>query len=78
MRKLGESRGGCRMNICVSLCINVELSVIEVCQFYSEMCQLYSEMFQTHLKAQNILLLNKWAEGIFNYLLNLNTTELYV
>lgn len=40
--------------------------------------QLYSEMCQIHLKAQNILLLKKWAEGVFKYLLNLDTTELGV
>jgi len=35
MRKFGECNGE-SMNICVSLCINVEFGVIEMCQIYSE------------------------------------------
>ena len=48
------------------------------CVSFTVKLQLYSEMCQTHLKAENILLLNKWADGVFQCVLNLITTELDV
>ena len=48
------------------------------CVRFTVKFQLYSEMCRTRLKAENILLLNKWADGVFQCVLNLITTELGV
>jgi hypothetical protein len=74
VRRFGESSGG-RMNICVSLCINVEFNVTEMCQFYSEISVIQWNVSDT-LESTEYFAAIKWTEGVFNYILNLNTTEL--
>lgn len=46
------------------------------CVTFTVKFQVYSEMCGTRLKAQNIVLLNKWTEKVFKCVLNLSTTEL--